>query len=221
MHSEADHVVAWRPSLEAQASPAANTTAGAALIGSLTANYFVQRASSQTPQPVLRICVHPFTGGIRFLTHGSCVSPEYLVQWNQQGIQGEQGEQGEQGIQGEQGPPGDTSHLVPQTEMMAFCAIGDEVTSGGYEFIYDQDRYITPHVVIDRPYEQTVGGGDDEGGEPVIQEGWIIQLFHDGSPVFVQVYAVCLTDAGETYTVNQLHEIEDEGGEEGGGGDGR
>jgi hypothetical protein len=139
------------------------------------------------------------------------------VQWNQQGIQGSpgpQGEMGEQGPQGEQGPPGDTSNLVPLNAMTAVCVDGDNVLGGGYEFVYDQDGFVPPHGVSDRPFNATAS-----------QEGWLITLFHDGSPLIAEVYAICSNPGtpGTTYVITQNYQVGDagEGGEGGGGDDGR
>ena len=165
----------------------------AALIGALAAGFFFQRASSQTPQSVLRMCVHPYTGGMRFLNYGNCVSPEYMVQWNQQGIQGPQGVQGDEGEQGPPGPPtymdtymiterhnpggeegdeggggggdGRSFSQVNSGSFMASCQPGDELITGGYELIADSDMAFPPLILATRPMVQAPGGGGDDGDD--------------------------------------------------------
>jgi hypothetical protein len=195
----------------------------AVLIGGLAAGAAVQRVSSQAAAPTITACVNLYTGAVRMGPTGSaipCTASERRVQWNQQGIQGptgpqgEVGEQGPQGEMGEQGPPGDTSNLIPLNAMTAVCVDGDNVLGGGYEFIYDQDGFAPPHGVVDRPFNATA-----------TQEGWLITLFHDGSPLIADVFAVCSNPGtpGNTYVVTQRHEAGEagEGGEGGGGDDGR
>lgn len=210
----------------------------AALLGGLAAGAAIQRISAQPAASVIYACVNLYTGGVRMGHAGgaiTCTASERLVQWNHQGSQGEQGPpgpqgpvgpqglqgtegpqgpQGIQGIQGEPGPPGDTSNLIPLNPMSAVCADGDNVLSGGYEFIYDQDGFVPPHVVSDRLFNATQ-----------TQEGWLVIVFHDGSPLIADVFAICSNPStpGATYSVNQRYQVGDagEGGEGGGGDDGR
>lgn len=183
----------------------------AAISGAVASRQFVQPASSQSAPLTIRACVSLYTGHVRILSYGTCSSGEYLLEWNQQGIQGPPGPQGPQG---EQGPAGDLANLLPQQSVTALCNSGDDVTGGGYEFVYDQDGFAPPIAVSDRPYED------------IAADGWLLTFFTNGSPATVDVYAVCQNDANNTYFSSVRHEIAGtndggDGGDGGGGNDGR
>ncbi|MEZ4523450.1 MAG: hypothetical protein R3A46_17680 [Thermomicrobiales bacterium] len=182
----------------------------AALLGILATGFFMQRASSEPAPVTLTACVSYYTGGMRMLNRAgaTCSSSEYPVTWNQQGPEGPPGPQGPEGPEG---PPGGTANLVPLEPMTVVCPNGDAVVSGGYEFIYDQDGFVPPQVVLDRPYYPLPG-----------QEGWMITVFHDGSSLIADVFAMCSPAANPDalYLATERHQVgSDEGGEEGGGGD--
>jgi hypothetical protein len=197
-----------------------------ALIGGLAAGITIRGASSAPAQTTLQACISRYTGAVRMAPPGgniTCTAGEYKVEWNQQGTQGDPGPQGPegpagpQGVPGEQGPPGppgDSSNQSLLQPMTVGCTDGDNVLSGGYEFIADQDGFVPPHMISDRPFNLTQ-----------TQEGWLISVFHDGSQLIADVYAVCASpaDPSTTYTVTQRHQVGEAGGGEGegGGDDGR
>lgn len=171
----------------------ATALAIATLVGALGAGFFVQRAASQSAQPTIRACINFYTGNMRILRYGSCnTSSEYMVEWNQQGIQGEQGPQG---IQGEQGPPGPPTYLdtymvsehhdlsgggdeggddggggndgrsmtqALSGPFMASCEPGDDLLTGGYELIADGDMESAPMIQATRPFTHTPGSGGED-----------------------------------------------------------
>ena len=142
----------------------------AALVGALATGLFMQRAASQPAPATLRACINPFTGAMRFLTYGSCTPPEYMVQWNQQGIQGEQGEVGEQGDQGVQGPAGPPTfldtYMVSERHNLGGDEGGDEGGGGGGD-----GRAFTQ--AISGPFMASCEAGDllVAGGYELIADG--------------------------------------------------
>ena len=110
---------------------------------SLGAIQLVSAANDAT----ITACASKSTGGMRYITKGSCKKTETKLSWNQQGPQGFPGAKGDSGAKGETGASGSKGETGTNGQnLYAVDATGKTLgvvtSSSGLNLIFQRDNYL-------------------------------------------------------------------------------